>query len=93
MHVCACVWVLLAQLRLTACQRVVPNMPHLFRAGQEANEHSLEAEEYENGMGERGEKNSKEMKNEYDIPPVSVAAPFPSLCSHKLEIASVGFHS
>lgn len=67
--------VLLAQLSLTACQRVVPNMPHLFRAGQGANEHSLEAEWYESGVGKRA-RNSKEMKNENDIPSVSVPTPF-----------------
>lgn len=50
MYMLLCVWVggckrvVLAQLSLTACQRVVPNMPHLFRASHGANEHSLEVE-------------------------------------------------
>ena len=40
-------------------------MPHLFRAGQGANEHSLEAELHKSKrVGEKGQQNSKEMKNE-----------------------------
>lgn len=60
MHVCLCKGVLQAQLNLTECQRVVPNMPHLFRADQGANEHCLEGENHESKRMEKMGRKSRE---------------------------------
>lgn len=86
-----CVWVkglLQAQLGLTACRRVVPNMPHLFREGQGANEHCLEGEKHERG------KNSEELKNKDDIPQFLSPPAYSLIMQPQLrDTMSEGFHS